>query len=158
MFFESSSTAPLAATTRAPAADSGSLMAPYLFEFEPVQRVLRCTMSGHVNDRELLECHGKAVRYVQQTDPATVIVDLTPVDSIDISPATVQGLARSDPAFHPSRPKFIVAPTDHLFGMSRMYQLIGERTRPRLQVVRSLDEAYLALGVKDLHFQPIAED
>jgi hypothetical protein len=95
---------------------------------------------------------------MQQTDPATAIVDLTPVDSIDISPATVQGLARSDPAFHPSRPKFIIAPTDHLFGMSRMYQLIGERIRPRLQVVRSLDEAYLALGVKELHFQPLTED
>lgn len=131
---------------------------PYLFEFEPVQSVLRCTLSGHVNDRELLECHGKAVRYVQQTDPATVIVDLTPVVSIDISPATVQGLARSDPAFNPSRPKFIVAPTDHLYGMSRMYQLIGERTRPRLQVVRSLDEVYLALKIKDFHFQRLADE
>jgi hypothetical protein len=131
---------------------------PYLFEFEPVHSILRCTISGHVDDRELLECYGRAVRCVQQTDPATAIVDLTPIDSIDISPATVQSLARSDPAFHPSRPKFIVAPTDHLFGMSRMYQLVGERIRPRLQVVRSLDEVYLALGVKDLHFQSVPED
>ena len=94
----------------------------------------------------------------QQYNPATAILDLTPVGSIDISPATVQGLARSDPAFPPSRLKFIVAPTDHLYGMSRMYQLIGERIRPRLQVVRSLAEAYATLGVKDLHFEPVPGD
>ncbi|HMC31134.1 MAG TPA: hypothetical protein VKL99_09885 [Candidatus Angelobacter sp.] len=130
---------------------------PFLFEFEPVHCVLRCTMSGHVTDKELLECHGIAARYVRQMNPATAILDLTPVGPIDVSPATVQGLARSDPAFPPSRLKFIVAPTDHLYGMSRMYQLIGERIRPRLQVVRSLAEVYAALGVKDLHFEPIPE-
>ena len=131
---------------------------PYLFEFEPVQNVLRCTMSGHVTDKDLLDCHKMASRYVRQTDPTTAILDLTPVGSIEISPSTVQGLARSEPAFPPSRLKFIVAPSDHLYGMSRMYQLIGEQLRPRLQVVRSLNEAYAALGIEDLHFELIAED
>jgi hypothetical protein len=131
---------------------------PYLFEFEPVRRILRCTLSGHVTDKELLECHGQATQYVHTTDPDTAIVDLAPVETVNVSPATVQGLARSAPAFPPSRPKFIVAPTDHLYGMSRMYQLIGERIRPRLQVVRSLDEVYLALGVTALHFEPLRED
>src|ERR1043166_2075158 len=59
---------------------------PYLFEFEPVRSILRCTVSGHVPDKELLECHGQAVQYVQTTDPATAIVDLAPVKTINVSP------------------------------------------------------------------------
>lgn len=125
---------------------------PYLFEFEPALSILRCTMSGRVTDQELLACRKLAAQYVQQIDPAIAILDLTSVSSIEVSPATVQGLARLDPAFPPARPKFIVAPADHLYGLSRMYQLIGEQIRPRLQVVRSLAEAYAALGIKDPHF------
>jgi hypothetical protein len=157
MFFESNFTAPLAATARTPAADSGSLVMPYFFEFEPVQSILRCTMSGHIDDKTLLECRKEAVRHVRQTDPAAAILDLTLISSLQVSPRTVQGLARSEPAFPPSRPKFIVAPSDHLYGMSRMYQLIGERIRPSLQVVRSLAEAYAALGIAEPHFCPVPE-
>jgi hypothetical protein len=130
---------------------------PYLFEFEPVQSILCCTMSGHIDDKTLLECRKAAVRHVRQTNPAVVIVDITPISSIDVSPRTVQALARSDPAFPPSRPKFIVAPSDHLYGMSRMYQLIGEQIRPGLQVVRSIGEVYAALGLAQLHFGPLPE-
>ena len=91
---------------------------------------------------------------MRQMNPAVMIVDFTPINSIDVSPRTVQGLARSNPAFPPSRPKLIVAPSDHLYGMSRMYQLIGEQIRPGLQVVRSMAEAYAALGLAQLHFGP----
>jgi ABC-type transporter Mla MlaB component len=130
---------------------------PYLFEFEPAQSILRCTLSGHIDDKTLLECRKAAVRHVQQTNPAVAILDLTPISSIDVSPGTVQALARSDPAFPASRPKLIIAPSDHLYGMSRMYQLIGEQIRPSLQVVRSLAEAYAALDVAELHFSPVPE-
>lgn len=130
---------------------------PYFFEFEPVQSILRCTMAGPIDDKILLDCRKEAVRHVQQTDPAALVLDLTLISSLDVSTRTVQALARSDPAFPPTRPKFIVAPNDHVYGMSRMYQLIGEPIRPRLQVVRSPAEAYAALGIAELHFGPVPE-
>jgi hypothetical protein len=114
-------------------------------------------MSGEVTDQQLLECRRTAVHCVRQKDPAVAIVDLTPVAFVDVSPGTVQGLARSDPAFPPSRPKFIVAPSDHLYGMSRMYQIVGEPKRPMLQVVRSLQEVYTELGMHQLHFEPFKD-
>jgi hypothetical protein len=128
---------------------------PYLFEFEPVQAILRCSMSGQVTDQQLLECYRTAIRHVRQKNPLVSIVDLTGVTSILVSPATVQGLARCEPVLCPSRPRFIIAPTDHLYGLSRMYQIVGERVRPRLQVVRSLAEVFAAAGLDELHFEPV---
>jgi hypothetical protein len=140
-----------------PAADSGRLVVPYLFEFEPAQGILRCAMSGHITDRQLLECHKLGARYVRQKNPAISIVDLSAVSSIEVSPATVKDLARSEPALAASRPRFIVAPDDHLYGMSRMYQLTGEGIRPMLQVVRSLAEVYAAVGFRELQFEPLPD-
>jgi hypothetical protein len=49
----------------------------------------------------------------------------------------------------------IVAPQTHAFGLFRMFQLEGEHNRPLLQVVRTMDEAYAALGVRAPHFEPL---
>ncbi len=130
---------------------------PYFFEFEPAQSALRCTMSGQIADAHLLDCHKIFVRLARQKDPNLVILDLTSVSLLNVSPATVQRLARTAPVLPPMRRRFIIAPGDHLYGMSRMYQLIGESIRPGLQVVRSLAEAYAAAGIRDLRFEPISE-
>jgi hypothetical protein len=37
-----------------------------------------------------------------------------------------------------------------------MFQLAGERTRPLLDVVRTLDEALALLGVESPQFEPLA--
>ena len=52
--------------------------------------------------------------------------------------------------------ELIVAPRDHLYGLSRMYQILAERSRPRLQVLRSAAELYEAFGL-ELRFQAIIE-
>ena len=129
---------------------------PYSFEFEPARSFLRCILSGNITDRQLFDCYRAAVRHVRRQDPALAILDLTNIASVEVSPATVQALARSEPTLPASRPRFIVAPTDHLYGMSRMYQILGEHSGPRLQVVRSAAELYAALG-PDLHFEPMVE-
>jgi len=129
---------------------------PYLFEFEPAHSFLRCILSGDITDKQLFDCHRAALAHVQRKNPALAIVDLTNVASVEVSPATVRALAHSEPTLPGSRPRFIVAPTDHLYGMSRMYQILAEHSRPRLQVVRSAAELYAAFGL-DLHFEPLAE-
>lgn len=128
----------------------------YFFEFEPAHSILRCTLCGSITDQQLVDCYRTAVRHVQRTNPALAIVDLTSVASIEVSPATVQALARSEPTLPASRPRFIVAPRDHLYGLSRMYQILAERSRPRLQVLRSAAELYEAFGL-ELRFQAIIE-
>jgi hypothetical protein len=46
------------------------------------------------------------------------------------------------------RPRFVVAPQTHAFGLFRMFQITGEHTRPLLTVVHTMDEALAELGVQ----------
>jgi hypothetical protein len=55
----------------------------------------------------------------------------------------------------PSVPRIIVAPTPYLFGMSRMFQILGESKRPMLQVLSSTDEAYAQLDIAKPEFKPL---
>jgi len=41
------------------------------------------------------------------------------------------------------------------FGLSRMFQTLGESTQPLLEVVRTMDEALAALGIPAARFEPL---
>ena len=60
--------------------------------------------------------------------------------------------AVTDPA---KRPRIVIAPTTVGFGLARMFQIVGERKRPLLKVVRTLDEAFAELGIQSPHFEPL---
>jgi hypothetical protein len=129
---------------------------PYHFEFAPVERVFRCRMEGRVTDEQILEYYGLVGKYVDLTKPRAGILDLSGVTSWEVSNETVRSLARSLPAMmDASLPRFIVAPAAHLFGTARMFQILGEGTRPELRVTRSLDETYAALGISSPKYEPV---
>jgi len=131
----------------------------YLFEFDSAHRVLRCTMTELVTDEDLCEYCKAAAKHVQRRDPAASILNFTQVSSIEISSVTIRNLAASSPSPQcASLPQFIVAPSDYGYGMARMFQLWGRQVRPELQVVRSLAEAYEAIGLEEPHFEPIPEN
>lgn len=46
-------------------------------------------------------------------------------------------------------------PQIFIYGLARMFQILGEKNRPELQVVRTLDEAYTMLGVEFPDFHPV---
>ncbi len=56
------------------------------------------------------------------------------------------------------RPRVIIAPADHAFGMARIFEIEGEATRPNLHVVRSAKEAFVIFGVEmeEAQFGPIS--
>ncbi|MGA7629472.1 MAG: hypothetical protein WCB11_01815 [Terriglobales bacterium] len=43
-------------------------------------------------------------------------------------------------------------PQIFIYGLARMFQILGEKSRPELQVVRTMEEAYQLLGVEDPEF------
>jgi hypothetical protein len=77
------------------------------------------------------------------------------VTKFEVSSHTVRGLARSAPAIPVGYARVIVAPQAHLYGMMRMFQMLGELTRPDLQVVRTMEEAYQLLRVESPEFTPL---
>jgi len=51
----------------------------------------------------------------------------------------------------------MVAPADDVFGLTRLFGIAGEATRPNYHVVRSEREAWAILGVQKPEFRPIPE-
>ena len=65
-------------------------------------------------------------------------------------------MANQELVVDPSRgPIVIVAPATAAFGLSRVFQFLGEPKRPQLQVVHTMEEAFAALGIQSPHFEPL---
>jgi hypothetical protein len=128
----------------------------YSFEFDPVNAILQTRFSGQVTDELLRSYYFAAGKLAARMHPRAAILDLTDAASFEVSPQTLRDLAREAPALPDvTAPRFVIAPTDYLYGMARMFQLLGEETRPLLHVVRSRNEVFAALGVPEPKFEPV---
>jgi hypothetical protein len=69
---------------------------------------------------------------------------------LTVSSDLVRQLAKRDPAMPDAfnRIRIIAAENTTGFGLARMFQIVGERERPTLKVVRTLADALVALGVQ----------
>ena len=128
------------------------------FEFDAENKILLGKFEGRLSDESLVESYQAIRKYSVATDARAGILDFSLVTEISATSDMIRNLARQDPAMPDAvhRPRVLVAPATHLFGIARMFQIVGERKRPRLTVVRTLDEAFAALGVKSPHFEPLA--
>ena len=132
----------------------GSSMA-YYFEFDSSNSIFRCRVEGDVTDASLKECYEVVGEYAALTNPNAGIMDFSNVASFNVSSQTVRDLAHRTPVMPGSRPRFLVAPSTHVYGLARMFQQYGSEARPELQVVRSVDEVYTFLGVREPQFEPV---
>lgn len=129
---------------------------PFQFEFDANHRVLRARFSGVVDDAELHQFYAAIPAYLQRTGARAGITDLSDVTNFQVSPAAITALATSSPAAKDRLfARIMVAPTPHEFGLSRMFQILGEQTRPSLLVVHTREEAFAALNLKNPHFEPL---
>ena len=129
----------------------------YRFEFDPVNKILLLRSEGRLTDESLAEVYQAIRRYSTATDAGMGIWDSSSVTEFAVSTEFIRQLAKQDPAMPDAtrRPSIIVAPDAVGFGLSRMFQFLGEPTRPLLNVVRTLDEALAALGIQSPHFEPL---
>jgi hypothetical protein len=127
------------------------------FEFDRVNQVLLARVEGQLTDELLAEAIGAIRKYSVATDARAGIFDFSFVSEVALSSAFVRQLAKQEPAMVDAarRPRFIVAPPGVAFGLSRMFQMLGESTRPLLEVVHTMDEALAALGVQSPQFEPL---
>ena len=129
---------------------------PYYFEFDPENRILRGRFEGQVTDELLKEYYGVAGGYFERTGARAGVTDLSDVTAFEVSPQTIRDLASLPPAILDRElPRFIVAPSQPIFGMARMFELGGQDTRPNLHVVRTMKEVCVILGITDPKFEPI---
>jgi hypothetical protein len=129
----------------------------FRFEFDPVNQVLLVRVEGRLTDELLAETQVAIRTRSIATDARAGIFDFSSVTEVALSTAYLHKLAKEDPAMIDAtrRPRILVAPAAVMFGLSRMFQMLGESTRPLLEVVHTMDEALAALGVQSAKFEPL---
>ena len=128
---------------------------PHHFEFDYEHKILLTVMEGEIRGFEISTIDQDMRARIVRMQPAAGISDLTGVTDFNV-PGQIMRSAALQPSPFPSEiPRFIVAPTDVLYGMSRMYELVADRPHGKLQVVRNRQEALSALGVSNPKFDPI---
>jgi hypothetical protein len=115
------------------------------FEYDAEQQLLLLTFDGELRDETLVQAYRTARRFAAKHEIKRGILDGTKIESFSVSAETVQSLAHHQTMFPEDSDRCIVVSQDYLFGMARMYQLLGGESRDKLRVVRSLDEAYAHL-------------
>jgi hypothetical protein len=128
---------------------------PYRYEFDHDHRILVGILEGHLEDADLLAFDSSSREYITKFNPSGGITDFSGITAFSASGEVVRTIAQTPPAYTSPIPWFLVAPRDVHYGMARMYQIIASDTRPKLQVVRSREEAFAALGVQHPRFESV---
>ena len=129
---------------------------PLDIRVEPDKRLRYAVARGRLTDRDLLETMGDAIAD-PSFDPAfDSLVDISQVESFEVTPAGMRRLAdvmamcvKEPPPGTRPRVAF-VAPTDAAFGACRIYESYRELqggTAPHFFVTRSKAEAQCWLGL-----------
>jgi hypothetical protein len=129
----------------------------FRFEFDAQNKILLSRFEGRLTDESAAEFYEAAWKHATANDAHAGIVDFSSTAEFAISSEMIRQLARHKPALPNAvqRPRVIVAPQTHAFGLFRMFQIAGEHTRPLLQVVHTMEEAFAVLGVQAPHFEPL---
>ncbi len=125
-------------------------------EFDPVNKILLAQVDGRLTDELLAGAYETVRKRAVATDPSAGIWDTSSVTEFAVSSDFVRSLATRGPIIaDPTRPRIIVAPKIEAYGLFRMFQLVGEPTRPKLTIVHTMEEALSLLGVQSPHFEPL---
>jgi hypothetical protein len=124
-------------------------------EFDQVNKISLIRVQGRLTDECLADLYEASRKHSTATDASVSIVDLLSVTEFALSTRIIKYLAGQKPAVaDANRLCFIVAPEGYAFGLCRMFQLLGEATRPLLQIVHTLGEAFVAIGIQSPYFEP----
>jgi hypothetical protein len=123
-------------------------------EFAQLNEISLIRVEGRLTDESLADLYEASGKYSTATDASVSIVDLSSVSEFALSNESIRNLAHQNPAMAAAKRRcFIVAPEGLAFGLCRMFQVLGEATWPLLQIVKTLGEAFAAIGIQSPHFE-----
>jgi hypothetical protein len=126
------------------------------FEFDAVNNILRYSWEGRLTDEVLLQGDAAGRRLLASRPPCRGILDFSGITTVEASSATINRIASLPPAYGFGQAVILVAPKDVIYGLSRMFVMLGEESRPKAYVVRTMEEAYRLLGVDSPQFSPVS--
>jgi hypothetical protein len=130
---------------------------PHHFEFDIEHKILRLVLKGDLEGGEFLRLNAEIHAQAGRWQPLAGISDGIAIANLNVSSQTLRSVALQGSPYPTGIPRYIIAPTDYLFGMARMYELMGNHSEGKLQVVRSLEEALAHLGVSNANFERVSD-
>ena len=132
-------------------------MKNYHFEYDAGHELFVVRMYGRITDDTFKASYAATPQYLERRNIRAALMDLSDVESYEVSSAAMRDVSRLPPLFPDPTPRWVVAPQDHIFGMARMFQMLSPSGRDMLHVVRSMRDALQAIGIHTAHFERIAE-
>jgi len=118
---------------------------PVRVEVDRGRKLAERTYSGVVTASELLDSIHE-YRSIPEFDPGfNELLDFREVESIEASIEDIRICAMRPVPFANSSKRVILAPQPLVFGLARMYQIIGEDIHPNVYVVKTEEEAFRML-------------
>ncbi len=130
---------------------------PHHFEFDSEHKILRLVLKGDLEGEEFLRLNTEIHAQAERLQPLAGISDGLAIENFNVTSPTLRSVALQGSPYPIGIPRYLIAPTDYLFGMARMYELVGNHSEGKLQVVRSLQEALADLGVANAKFERVSE-
>lgn len=126
---------------------------PHHFAFDDEHKLLLVVMEGDIDGAEIVAIDEEMRARIARMQPKAGISDLSLVRNFNVPAEVMRSAALRAAPYPPETPRFIVAPSDLLYGMSRMYELVANRPAGKLEVVRSREEALKRLGISNPKFE-----
>lgn len=127
-------------------------------EFDATNKIVRLSLEGAETDQDVLDAQAALKAFWDRCGPWNCIVDCTGVTDLPLLSETIRFIAHKPPIISADCFEIVVAPTDAEFGLARMFEAVGEESRPNVRVVRTMREALDLIGVESPDFFPISVD
>jgi hypothetical protein len=114
---------------------------PAFYKIDKDRRVVITTASGVVSIADGLAHQNKLLNDPDFDPSFSQLMDFTQATQVDLSGEDVRRLAKQN-IFSPDSRRAILAPSDSVYGLGRMFEILREMTGERgIRVFRNLDEA-----------------
>jgi hypothetical protein len=126
--------------------------------FDPRHNVLMTRLYGTYVEADIVVRDNAVARFVARRGLARGIMDFSEVETVDVPMDSIVRRAQAPPVLL-GQARVIVAPHEPAYGLNRIiaaHQLYSRKVEPLL--VRTLDEAYRALGMCEPAFEAVESD
>jgi len=122
--------------------------------FDAKHRVLAIAFGARLTEDIYMEGYALMSRFIAAQGPCSLILDLTAVTQFELSNEFLR-LIGSKLAVPGALKRLAVAPQPVIFGSGRMVETLRSEGDAPIQVVRTLAEAYAALGATAADFTAV---
>ncbi len=121
-------------------------------------RILLIRFEGVVTDEVLLGGYRRMRLWYAENGYCGNISDFSGVSSFEVTGAAVRGLASNTPLVPGNFVRIICAPQDEVYGMCRMFEMMGSERGNRVDIVRNIEDAYGLAEIDGREFRTIESE